>query len=81
MSDTTAVHQMAWSGGRLRELREAKGWTQSRLRDEMLAAGAGPSHPNQVAGWEAGSPPGSKFLTVLCALFDVAPSHFYQSEQ
>jgi transcriptional regulator with XRE-family HTH domain len=77
MSKTTAPRTLAWSGEVLRELRDARGWTQSRLRDEMMAAGGGPSHPNQISDWEAGMQPAARFLAVLCGLFDVSPARFY----
>jgi transcriptional regulator with XRE-family HTH domain len=72
---------LAFSGERLAELRERRGWTQEDVARQCTAAGGSVSR-SQVGRWESGeNKPGARMLPVLAAAFKVELDEFLASKQ
>lgn len=76
MTETQAV-QIAWSGEKLKAMREDHDWSLADLRDLMAAAGAAPRYPQTIGTWERGMQPEAKYVTAMCRVFETSPDAFY----
>lgn len=69
---------MKFNGGKVRELRESRSWTQVETAHRLEETGKFKGRTRQrIHQIETGNHASAKTICALCEVFKVAPEHFF----